>query len=578
MFKLKIHISFEKIFIALFLFVIIFGLIGNFLWSTGNTSIEDYFSNEGLLFSIEFFYKMQDIIDNFSLASWQKFYGVFRLLYTPVEHSSGVWPQFVYLTTSLFYLLLGNTLLAAKLSMLPYLLILALSVFFIGKKVSSILGGVVAACLTFMYPLVFESGRQYGIYFTLTALVSLSILVLLECDNFRSRKYSFFLGIVVGIGMLIRGQLLFFIGIPLLYSMLNAVKIYKNRFISLDNSPSRHILGNISIFLSVSILIGYFWWGKYLILTAHYLKMFILDPYMWRLSVSTGEDRYSLATITWYLKDMYSSSISPLFVILFLPAVYKLIREKMTEKYIFFIWLMIPLLMFSFIFSPKYTDYIMPILPAVSILTSWWLVNMRKEKVKIIILFAIAVYSITQFYCLTFAGRDLRGGVEGENKLFGGTLFGDIKRKQDFKFDEVTSIFREYIPGNTEIKILSISLTKERPRDLEILYWLRLKDRNINAVDFVQMYRYTYDNFKSMDFVILKVPEGDVLLTLPAKGKFVEMLKESNISIEYINRFRNPIWNNLIDKFCRSYDGYKFVARIPTSLGYSWLIFRKFLN
>ena len=582
MFKNKIYIKYDSFFTILFLLIIIFGLISNFLWLLNNTSLEDRWSEEGIFLSVKFINKMQEIIYESSFDIGRKFSEIFRLLRVPVEHSYGVYPQFVCFTTSLFYLLLGKTLLATKLSMLPYLLILLLSVFSIGKRVSSTLGGVVAACLVFMYPLIFESSRQYETYFSLTALVSLTILMLLKCDNFRNFKYSFLLGVIVGIGMLIKGQVLFFVGMPILCAVFNMIKTAKHGQRTSDDhnfsiTIPKNVIINISIFIVLSASISYLWWGNKLNAASYYLRMHIWDPDKWRLWGCTGESRYSLATITWYLRDMYSASIGPVLFLSFLPSIYKLTKKGRIEKSIFLSWLITPILLFSLVVATKYPDYLMPISPIIAILTGWWIVNICNRKYKTILLFVIAVYSITQFYCLTFSSKELRGGVEGKNKLFGGTYFGDIKRKQDFKIDEIIAVLRSYMPNRgAKINVLLVPLAKERPRDLETLYWLMLKDRHIKAVDLIQFPKYVFYNLEDMDFVVFKMPKNYTSLTWPTKIAFLKMIEERLEPIEYNLEVKCPIWYSLLDKFCNSSDKYTITTRISPLLDYNWLIFRKY--
>ena len=72
--------------------------------------------------------------------------------------------------------------------------------------------------------------------------------------------------------------------------------------------------------------------------------------------------------------------------------------------------------------------------------------------------------------------------------------------------------------------------------DLETLYWLTKDNNNFNAVDFVQMFHYVYDNFDLLDFIVLRIPVTIELTSIPEKEKFLEMLREALIYSDYYSR------------------------------------------
>ena len=105
--------------------------------------------------------------------------------------------------------------------------------------------------------MIFESSRQYHLDFPLTAIVTLGIFLLLSCDGFKHSGWAVLCGLSFGIGMLIKGQLLFFV-IPVLI----AVVITSLLFDKLNSRGLvvRKIL-NLSLFIIISGGIAVFWWA-----------------------------------------------------------------------------------------------------------------------------------------------------------------------------------------------------------------------------------------------------------------------------------------------------------------------------
>lgn len=580
---MKIDISSGAFFIKLFLIAIIFILISNFLWLLNNYSIEDSYSQEGLFFSVQILNRMQDIIEDYSLDIWHKIFEITKFLRMPVEHSIKVWPQFTCFTTSLFYMFFGRSLFIAKLSMWPYLIILLITVFFIGKHLSSVLTGVISTFLVFMYPLIFEASRQYNAYFPVTAFVALSILMLIKCYYFSNSKYSFILGVVVGIGMLIKGQILFFVGIPILYVIFNSIICSE---IKQDNPRAEKYLiiqkkkiANMIIFATLSFSISCFWWGNKLHAVLCYLKMHVLDPYKWRLWGFTGECRYSLSSISWYIRDMYLSSMGPVLFIFFLPSLFKIANKVKFDKGIFLLWLIIPILIFSLAVAIKYPDYLMPVYPAVATLTGWWIANIRSKRLRASILSLIALYSVIQFYFLTFGSKELRGGIEGKNKLFGGTILGGTRNKIDYGIDKVIVFIKKNIRKDNEgkINVLSVDLSNKGPRNLEILFLLMLKDNDIKAIDFTTFPGHVLKNLENMDFVVFKMSLEDIALNWPPKQQLLKILKDNVEPIRYEFITNRPTWDKSLDNFYNSYNKFELISKIYTTLDYGWVIFKKLL-
>jgi 4-amino-4-deoxy-L-arabinose transferase-like glycosyltransferase len=85
-----------------------------------------------------------------------------------------------------------------------YLAILVAASYGIGKKLGGRRAGLLSAFLVVALPLVFSMARYAYFEFALTALVVLSVYLLLASDGFQERRNALLLGLVLGLGALLK--------------------------------------------------------------------------------------------------------------------------------------------------------------------------------------------------------------------------------------------------------------------------------------------------------------------------------------------------------------------------------------
>ena len=178
----------NKLYIIIVLVILVFAVLSDYIWIKGNDSINGVDSQNHLFFSINFFYDFSDIVTQGTFSLWEKAWKSMELLTRPVKHSCFYWPNGLNFSASFFYFLFGPKLISAKLTLLPYLLILLISTYLIGKTLYGRLAGIMAMFILFMYPLIFESFRQFQLDSPLTAMVALSMLTLIKSDYFKDSR------------------------------------------------------------------------------------------------------------------------------------------------------------------------------------------------------------------------------------------------------------------------------------------------------------------------------------------------------------------------------------------------------
>jgi len=110
-------------------------------------------------------------------------------------------PLLTMLTTPIFLLVGPGPDRGTILNLLLWPVLLA-AVYLLGRRLFSARTGLLAAFLTATTPIVFGLAHEFFIEFLLTALVTVTVLLLLKTDGFTRRGASVALGVVVGLGML----------------------------------------------------------------------------------------------------------------------------------------------------------------------------------------------------------------------------------------------------------------------------------------------------------------------------------------------------------------------------------------
>lgn len=352
--------------------MIAFSFFGNIYWISTHTSIKGADVPNHLLFSIEYLYKLSDIINDPSLSFPAKFSQFGKSLTKPVPHAAMYVPNFTYLTTYPFYITFGRTLFAAKTSNLLYIIILIVSLFLIVRSQSSNFIGLLSVMLTLMYPLIFESLRQYGPDLPLTALTTLSILMLLRCNNFRNLKYSIILGLTVGIGMLIKGQLLLIILGPALAICVETIFLNK----SIKKTKPNYIF-NIIIFLIIVIAISSLWWGTHFIEAIKSFGHHVVDA----KKIETGRTYFKVLFVQLKMLALSSIGLPLLFFSIF--GTYFFLKSNIIKKYLFLAWIVVPIIIFTFISLETWPRYLMPVLPAIAAVTALGIHQIKKQQLLI---------------------------------------------------------------------------------------------------------------------------------------------------------------------------------------------------
>ncbi len=118
----------------------------------------------------------------------------------------------------------NNSLLKTVLFMnIPFFILLLASVYLLGRRIAGSNAGLASAVLLALYPAVFGTSRMYCPDFASMAITTLSILMLLQCEDFTKTGYSVLYGAAAAWGMLTKTESVAFLAGPTIFIVSKAL-------------------------------------------------------------------------------------------------------------------------------------------------------------------------------------------------------------------------------------------------------------------------------------------------------------------------------------------------------------------
>jgi len=151
--------------------------------------------------------------------------GLRRMLGRIVRVDTGIYPPAFSFLSSWLLFFGPLTVQWMALVNLPLVVLLALSVFGLGRRIdrSSNNTGVLGAALLLLYPIVFGLSRAFMIDFAALAASALAGYLLLRTEEFRRPGFTLLFGLCLGVGLLIKQSVITAMVTPSLYVVASAL-------------------------------------------------------------------------------------------------------------------------------------------------------------------------------------------------------------------------------------------------------------------------------------------------------------------------------------------------------------------
>ncbi|MBI4845803.1 MAG: glycosyltransferase family 39 protein [Candidatus Omnitrophica bacterium] len=330
--------------------------------------------------------------------------------FTDIRSDSSYWPPvrspLLYIITGLFACLTGFSVYKAQLSFFIFFLLLIIPTYLIASKIADKKTGLLAVVFTALNPLIFHYSHIYNQDFPLAAMVSLGFYFLMFCADFRSAKYSVFLGIIFGLGVLTKPIFIVYLLIPLLFCLRKYLAGFdKKHLLKAQNAGCETSL-NIALFFVIFVSLASAWYGyklKWILPNCHY-EFFINK-------ISGGHKN----KILFYAVEYYEQC-GLLAVLIFCSAVFGFCKFANKYKKLLLSWLIFSQV-FLMMISNQQIRFALPVIPAIAIFSAIGITQGGKHPFKKYIYSIIIVLLFCQFIYLSFFPKITTGSLAGINNF-----------------------------------------------------------------------------------------------------------------------------------------------------------------
>jgi 4-amino-4-deoxy-L-arabinose transferase-like glycosyltransferase len=251
-----------------------------------------------------------------------------------------------------------------------------------------VLAATLAACYHFSAWLLHDAFLDYP----LTAIVTLTVALLIRAGGFESRRDSLLLGAAIGAGLLTKQTFAFFLAFPLLYTA--ARVLYKR---------DRRAVLNLVLALLVAAAIAAVWYLPHL--------DDVLAIYRMNREAAVAENEQPLwgfMSNMFYLHALLSYQMQVPLAALFVAGLVYSFARRFGRSVIIYCWLFGGLAAFTAV-ANKDVRYTVPVLPAAAVLSVCWISGLRASArsrlisrsvyaLKLALVAAAAVWGLASFF------------------------------------------------------------------------------------------------------------------------------------------------------------------------------------
>jgi 4-amino-4-deoxy-L-arabinose transferase-like glycosyltransferase len=290
-----------------------------------------------------------------------------------------------------FYAVFGTGTPIAVLSNVVFLAILAWSTYGIGKLLWSRRVGLLSTILVLATPVIVSNFKEFMLDAPLTAMVALSLYLLIRSQGFSRRGPSLFLGLVCGLGLLTKWTFPVFIALPLAAAGVTAA-------VNAARTRSPAVLVNIAGAAVIAFAVCGLWylhnWSQ-----LHQDLTYYAGP----AAIAKGSPPVgSLSSLGFYFWTLMNYHLFLLPFLLFVVGlVFVFARREAAARNLYPVLLIIGTYGISSLLRNKDVRYTLPMLPAVAVVATSWLEYLA-VRVRRALSGAIVAYSAVVFVAVSF--------------------------------------------------------------------------------------------------------------------------------------------------------------------------------
>jgi len=287
-----------------------------------------------------------------------------------------------------FYIILGNSYKVALLVNLFFYIIANVYFFKLSKYFTNHIGALASVFVFNSFPIIFGLLREYLVEYSLTSLVIIYLYYLIKFDSFKDNK-SFIIGIILGIGMLLKISFPIYVLVPSTYLFIK----------NFSNDKKFIMAKNVLLILVIAGIIVSPWYIK------NYSS---LINYVYSISLGEFSAYYSMGFLDYYIYHINYGLSFFYFIIILVLIVLKILflKKRYIEKetnignLFLILSIILPLVVFTISKNKDYR-YLSPIYPIFALLIGKYSNELIFSKNKFLFYF-IFIISAFNFIFISF--------------------------------------------------------------------------------------------------------------------------------------------------------------------------------
>ncbi len=218
--------------------------------------------------------------------------------------------------------LAGNSITALAMTNLPFVVILVMAMYVLGRTLHSRLAGVLAALLIISCPLVFQMSREFMLDFATLAMAAAAGACLVLSDRFRRADMTLLFGITLALGALTKFTVLSYLFVPSVYVF--ARLLIDGARGRIEARESRRRLAVLSVSLAIGVAIAALWYGPN-------REGFLGNLRQVAAIDVLGTGPFSIASLTYYPKALVHTQMGPPLFLVFLFGLWRFAARVIPE-------------------------------------------------------------------------------------------------------------------------------------------------------------------------------------------------------------------------------------------------------
>lgn len=301
------------------------------------------------------------------------------------------------------YLIFGTGYKTAMLSNLVFMIAGSYFLFRLGELLVGRTEGIIAVLILHTFPLVFAMSREFLVEYGLMVIVIAWFYFILKPGSFRNVKVSGALGVVLGLGLLMKISFPLYAFLPTLFVLTILVRQ--------KNVSVAEILRNGAVLAGIAAVIAVPW---YLRNMKHVIDFAMISGYSERAKAYGMGEVFSLRTIFSYWGSLVDCITTYWLVLLLASAAVAFKRTagnplERSHRWVLILWFAAPFVIFTLGVN-KDVRYITPILPVIALALGACMGRLWKIKYWKIPVLVVLTLALLNFAHISFSGKTISAG------------------------------------------------------------------------------------------------------------------------------------------------------------------------